>query len=298
MASVLVGLGLFAGVAFAVQWVLIQRGDARTAQSADFKIWSEMVGAMIVVYAAVFVTNIDLARRWGSAKGWAVIVIVIYLVAAGLVFAVWHLPGSPPPSRPLQEGTGLVSPIVYLIAVIGGAPTALGLGWEYAWLRHVSQVFESRTPPIQAVDLLAGLIDARKNLQRCLVAMSSGVSVTVLGTGALRNAWLANGVPAKEVPPSQVLLFGALFTAAFAVAYIPAFLSLRRCANRFVDALYPLPVDARPSEAWTSGRLRLQQLIGADSTVSKNLTAAFGILAPLATSIAGTFIQELAKTGT
>ena len=60
--------------------------------------------------------------------------------------------------------------------------------------------------------------------------------------------------------------------------------------------LAPIPADARPSEAWTSARVRLQQR--ADSTVSMNLTAAFGILAPLATSIAGTFIQELAKTST
>jgi hypothetical protein len=293
MVAVLLGLGLFVGVAFAGQQILVHSGNRAIAESGDFTLWCAMVGAMVTVYATVFVSTIDLARRWRNAVPWAAVVVAIYLGAALAVFAIWYLAVSRQGPTPLLAGTRLISRATFLIAVVGLSPTALGLGWEYAWLRGTFADLHHQASPAPTGSVLSGLLNGRKTLQRCLGAMSAAVSITVLGTGALRNAWLANGVPKQRFPSSSVLLFGALFTGAFALAYVPAFLRWRQCADRFVNAVYPLPEDARPSEEWAAGRLRLQQLIGTDSTIGKNFTAAFGILAPLATSIVGIFIPEL-----
>ncbi|MBB5856708.1 hypothetical protein ACFQ05_27850 [Amycolatopsis umgeniensis] len=65
-----------------------------------------------------------------------------------------------------------------------------------------------------------------------------------------------------------------------------------RCV-RLVDEIYPLPPDARPSEDWLAGRARLTQLLGSDTTVGKTVTAAFGILAPLAVSVLAVVLPGL-----
>ncbi len=89
-----------------------------------------------------------------------------------------------------------------------------------------------------------------------------------------------------------MLLYGAFFTVISMALYIPVFVAWRTRCRSFVDRIYPLPADARPAEDWTSGRARLGQLLGIEQTVAKNLTAAFGLLSPLATSVLSVVITS------
>ncbi|WP_410676523.1 hypothetical protein [Amycolatopsis sp. cmx-4-68] len=74
---------------------------------------------------------------------------------------------------------------------------------------------------------------------------------------------------------------------------MPTFFTWRTRCLLFVDQCYPLPADARPTAAGVEGRTRLISLLGADVTVAKSLTAAFGLLAPLAVSVLSVVVPGL-----
>lgn len=141
--------------------------------------------------------------------------------------------------------------------------------------------------------MLSDLIDCRRNQSTCLTALAILVSVAVVDTGAQRRAFLATGVRPELFPAEAVLLYGALLTLASLLLYVPVFISWRTHGQRFVDEIYPLPADARPSDDWVAGRARLGQLLGTDASIARNLTAAFGILVPLGASVLSIVIPGL-----
>jgi hypothetical protein len=105
-----------------------------------------------------------------------------------------------------------------------------------------------------------------------------------------RNALLAyDPVTWKEAfPESGLLLYGALFTVAFAAAYMPTLLTWRSRARQLVDAVYRTPPDGKPYEAWTKGRTALEQLLGINIGLMARLWGMLAIFGPLAASFLAT----------
>lgn len=195
--------------------------------------------------------------------------------------------------QPLTAELGVRSSLLVLAGLAASGPAVVGMWQVYARLRDVSAALLGRnrrwTPP----KLLEELRGAWADAQRCLGALGVVVATAIVLNGAFRNTLLAAGFKEERLPASVVLVYGAIFTVLGLIVYVPLYLAWRSRVSAFMDRLYPLPADARPSEAWTSGRARLQTLLGADITLGKNLTAAAGILAPLVTSLLAVFIPKI-----
>ncbi|MGW4215105.1 hypothetical protein ACWEIJ_44530 [Lentzea sp. NPDC004789] len=159
------------------------------------------------------------------------------------------------------------------------------------WIRDVLD--RRAAESLRADEVLAELIECRKDKSACLAVLAVLVTTAVINTGTVRQAYLATGTRPELFPPEWLLVYGVLFTLVLLLLYVPVFATWRSRCLEFVDDIYPLPADARPTDEWVSGRTRLVQLLGADASVSKNLTAASGILVPLAISVLSVVIPGL-----
>ncbi|WP_020666031.1 hypothetical protein [Amycolatopsis nigrescens] len=287
------GVVVFLGCGLLVQVVLASGGNTAVARSPEFVLWSGLVAATAVIYALLYSRSKDLAANWRARTGvpvWQPLVIYV-LVASIVVAGLWTANGVaalPPVS------VAWVSRALVVCGVAAAAPAVLGLWLAYARLRLISELLNGGAqPPRRADDVLADLLDCRRSLSRGLATLSMIVSTAVVDAGAQRKAFLANGVSEKRFPADAVLMYGALFTAVFLLIYVPTFLAWRKRCLLFTDVVYPLPADARLTEEWAAGRSRLAQLLGTEASVAKNLTTAFGILAPLATSALSIVIPGL-----
>ncbi|MDP8930574.1 MAG: hypothetical protein M3O70_18900 [Actinomycetota bacterium] len=280
------GLVSFAGLARLIRSVLTSSGGSAAAGAAEWGLWSALVAASAVVFAFLFAYSIPQATGWRrhvGVAGWQPLVVYTG-IAGALLFFLW---GNPNPIAKLHPSPVLlVSRTLVLLGLITAAPAVLGLWLVHARMRRISDLFDRRTEESrQAVDVLADLIECRRQQSTCLTVLAIIVTTAVIDAGAQRKAFLATGTRPEQFPAEAVLLYGALFTAISLLLYVPTFIAWRARCLQFVDKVYPLPKDARPTEDWVYGRTRLTQVLGADASIAKNLTAAFGILAPLATSV-------------
>jgi hypothetical protein len=98
---------------------------------------------------------------------------------------------------------------------------------------------------------------------RFLATFATGITVALLGVGALRLAVIAFGVPAKQVPPLRLLTYGGVFTAATALIFLPAYVAWQERVSELRDTLYPVPPDGRPAHDWFQARDDLDALLSA-----------------------------------
>jgi hypothetical protein len=291
--TTLSSLAGFVAVVFVVQAVLAHGGHGAVARSPEFLLWSALIAVTVVVYGLLFTWSLPLAAGWRrliAVPVWQPLALYVALGSCVLVFlwvALAPAPYSQVNNAPITRG-------MLVLGLVAAAPTVLGLWLIYARLRLVAQLLAGETSVTRrADDLLADLLGCRQGMSSCLAFMSIIVSTALVDAGALRKALLSHGVTEKQFPAEAVLLYGAFFTLITLLIYVPAFLTWRSRALAFVDVLYPLPADARPSEGWTADRARLIQLLGTEAAVSKNVTSAFGILAPLGTSVLSVVIPGL-----
>lgn len=291
--TTLSAVGVFVLGGWLTQLALGLRGNRELAGTPEFTLWSALVAATVAVYVLAFSQSAPLALRWREISGvplWQPL--MIYAVLAALVLGfLWkaNAVADLPPTTVVP-----ISRTLTALGVIAVGPSVLGLWLAYTRLRRVSDLLDGRGPATPAGAVLTELLDCRDVLRRCLAVMSLIVSTAMIDAGALRKAFLAGGAAEDQFPAEAVLLYGSLFTGIFVLIYVPAFLAWRRRCFRLVDLLYPVPADARAGEEWTAGRTRQIQVLGADAGVAKNLTAAFGILAPLATSALSIAVPGLA----
>jgi hypothetical protein len=288
------GLAAFTGLAFLVHAVLGSGGNQVSADTLEFGTWSALVAASAVVYGMMFVHVLPEAMGWrarAGVPGWQPLVCYGVFAVVLLTF-LWGRGGAistfqPDTALPISRG-------LVLLGVVAAGPAVLGLWLVYARLRRIAALLSDEPGESRpAKDVLADLLDCRRATGVCLTVLATIVTTAVVDAGAQRKAFLATGTSPRDFPPEAVLLYGALFTAISLLLYVPIFVAWRGRCQRFVDAVYPLPADARPDEDWMSGRTRLAQLLGLEQTVAKNLTAAFGILAPLATSVLSVVVPGL-----
>ncbi|MFE9689135.1 hypothetical protein [Micromonospora sp. NPDC005806] len=273
------------GVQRTVQAALGSRGHTAVAQSPEFLAWSAFVSVSVVIYIHVFVRTVRVVRP--PSRAVLAVSIIAYLLVGGVVLKL--LTGHGPAGT--LDTVPLVMRPLYAVAEVAAAPAVIGLWLVHARLRQVDHLLEQW--PERSDPVLTELLRSRTDLRRCLAGLSLIASTALINTAALRKAHLAYGLRPEQFPSALVLLYGAAVTAIVALIYVPAFLAWRERATNLISTVYPVPADARPSEEWTSGRARLSDLVGVDATVAKTLGAAFGILAPLATSLLSVYIPEL-----
>lgn len=283
----------FVGLTYLIRLVLASSHHA-AARSSQFGLWAALIAVSAVTYAFLFARTLHLTRGWRRLSGVRVLwPLIIYGVGVNAVLAyVWERGRSVdalPPST--------VAPVAKAIVVLGAvaaAPAVIGLWRVQCRLRRIGDLLGERTTELRrADDVLADLIECRKDKSVCLAVLAVLVTTAVINTGAVRRAYLATGTRPELFPPEWVLLYGALFTLVLLLLYVPVFVTWRSRCLEFTDEIYPLPADARPTDEWVNGRTRLVQLLGADTSISKNLTAAFGILVPLAISVLSVVIPGL-----
>jgi hypothetical protein len=284
LATVAALAGLLA-VLLTVQAALGSGGHTAVARSPEYFAWSAFVSVGVVIYVQVFVRTVRVVRP--PSRAVLAVSVIAYLLVGGAVLTM--LTGHGPAGT--LETVPLVMRPLYAVAEVAGAPAVIGLWLVHARLHQVDHLL--RQWPERSDGVLAELLTSRTDLGRCLAGLSLIASTGLINTAALRKAHLAHGLQPEQFPSAFVLLYGAAVTAIVALIYVPAFLAWRERATNLINTVYAVPADARPSEEWTSGRARLSELVGVDATVAKTLTAAFGILAPLATSLLSIYIPGL-----
>lgn len=285
------GLGAFTGLAYLIQAIVVPRGGAG---AFEFGVWSALIAASAVVFVLLFFHALPLATGWREAGARGRGPLLCYVAFAAAIVAFLWAGGGGPISQLRPAAALPVSRVLVLLALIAVAPTVLGLWLVNTRLRRISEALSAPTdPPTRADVVLAGLIDCRRATSVCLTVLATIVTIAVVCSGAQRKAFLATGIPPEKFPPEWVLLYGALFTAISLLLYVPTFVTWRTRCMLFVDQCYPLPADARPTAAWVEGRTRLIGVLGAEVTVAKSLTAAFGLLAPLAVSVLSIVVPGL-----
>jgi hypothetical protein len=121
------------------------------------------------------------------------------------------------------------------------------------------------------------------------------LTVGVVQTGVLRQALLAAGYPTEQFPASWLLLHGAFLAAVLLLVYLPFFLAWRSYVTGLVEVFYPVPEAGLPTDDWIGDRERLERILQGNSTLKQNLSAAFGVLAPLGGSLMGLVLPGLKK---
>ena len=179
---------------------------------------------------------------------------LFYGAAVGVLAVILSSRVRPGPAMPLSHSAVRVY-IFEVAAVLGGAPSAAGLG-----------MIKRRASSLHAVtsgslaELLNGL-DAflvfRGRSQQFLAMLSTVVATAVLQTSTLRYALVGSGVvKSEQYPPEFILLYGAFFALAIAIVYLPPEFELRQAGRTMLDMAVkrgyggPLGTDGNEVEHW------------------------------------------------
>jgi hypothetical protein len=275
-------------------------GDARFTTSLEFFVWSGLIAVAVAVWVAMSLGLLPTVRELRSLfgdDGPAIPVsglFGIYALYAAVLFAV--LTAGNRPMIPLDHFSFRIR-TVFVIGLASAAPTVVALWLVAERLRRLRPLLAAGAPLSNAGERVEELRMLWRCSVRSLAAASVAVSLAVVLAGAMRNALVAYD-PAtwKEAfPESGLLLYGALFTVAFAAVYMPTLLTWRGRARQLVDAVYQTPVDGKPDEAWMKGRTALEQLLGINIGLMAQLSGMLAIFGPLAASFLATFVPQLAN---
>jgi hypothetical protein len=297
-----------------IAWYLLAVGAAgpngRVYQDlVEHRVWSVLAAMSVVAWGlAVFRTGRIALRPLHGDSGeervrgtdderrerarYGTYLVILYLLLAGIVMLGVVTVARLTPNEAGTSELGRRATLLTVAGVVAAGAPIVGMWHSYARLRDLASALEGRGPEMTPQAFAGKLCEAWDDAQRCLGALAIVVGTGTVLTGALRMTLLAAGYPTTTVPASAVLAYGASFTVLSLFVYMPLYLAWRDRAERFTNQLFPLPEDARPSEDWVAGRTRLRALLGADTTLGKNLVAAAGILAPLATGVLTVFIPK------
>jgi hypothetical protein len=258
-----------------------------------YVIWVAFVAAQGALWASMAPTALRTlarllekihGRRWPRSLGpyVAAYVFIALLINAFLVFFTRSNEGSPLAAHEFRA-TGMF----VLGSLVSGPATICILAIH----RQVGVKTNIATELFDPAHAIGDLLYFRTVLQRSLVMLGSIIGAATLGAGALRNAAIASGFKTPEgAPVGYVLLYGALFTLVIALIYIPCYFSLQTRAKELCDLLLPIPTGPRPVDAeglldWSEKRQKLESLLRVGVGVGDSFQAAFGIFAPLASSV-------------
>ena len=119
------------------------------------------------------------------------------------------------------------------------------------------------------------------------------IGAVVFATGALRHALVAAGYESSSFPATGVLLYGALFTAALALLFIPAYTDLRHRQRQFRDCLSRIPDTGIPDEHWSATRERLSEMLALTAGLPEAARATTLLLGPFLSALVILFLPDL-----
>jgi len=141
--------------------------------------------------------------------------------------------------------------------------------------------------------LITNTIFARETLKRLLLILSLMIGAVVFATGSLRSALIAAGSTPSEFPATNVVLFGALFSAMLALLFAPAYVELRELQRRIRDSISRIPDDGILPDSWHLERERLSALLQLDSSSLEAIRSATLLLGPFFTALVTLFVHDL-----
>ena len=173
-----------------------------------------------------------------------------------------------------------------LVAFAGFAtlPVVAGLGAIYERARMLDgEPLGERAETVLALRrLLAGL----------LAALGSQVTLATLALGAAPRVRAdQSGADLSDQPDAVVLVFGAAWSAAIAIAYAPAAGALRTAARRLCRTTVPLAgIEAGGLPARADERHRLEQALGVEHSPLADIQSGILVLSPLLASAVSLFL--------
>jgi hypothetical protein len=279
----------------AVTLLALRVGSAHTQASRrfaalpQFDVWSWLYATEVGAAAALGIASLpafrQLARTTGLRASARAVVAWPVLGALLLLFGP-HAVGN----VPLWQGSIRFA----AVNVIAGAfitPAFAGLLMAQARLATLAGETQPAADQGKAGTIVVELAWLRTVMLRFLITFAAVITAGLLALGALRTAVIAFGIPAEQVPPLRLLIFGGVLTAVTALIFVPAYVSWQERVSELRDALHPVPEDGRPTHDWLQARDDLDTLLVARPSASSVLAGAFGVLAPLAASLVSALLS-------
>jgi hypothetical protein len=250
----------------------------------QFKIWSSMTGAVIAVGFVIFVYSSSilllLRSRFPQDSTWRQL-IGSYTIFIALIFSVTIIFGSPDTSSVANYAA--TRTLLVLLSLLAAAPSIMGI-WTIDWAlsRMKDQIKQANKSQLKQI--LSDLILTRTKLLTLLSAIGALLGVSVLATGALRNAVLAakpTNSKVVEYPIEYVLLYGLFFSALIVVVYVPAYFRLQDRSRDYIEMVFPLPDQGHYSSDDYTNRENLGKLLRIDASLQETLQTGLAIIAPL-----------------
>jgi hypothetical protein len=308
---------LVIGLAFGFEYLLGIHDSDGSQQSRDFvgsvpwTVWRSVSAVALVVFLLLTVQAVRVLQApsdWGfhperhrrrnyllTATG-AAVTIALYRLTI-------HGDGPRVPVDHLDSRTN----VVMLVALVPAVPWLAVVWLAHAECRDLNKFTRAGNEFANAMqdtrpndpELYRNAVKQLQNLWELLVlcagAFTLGVVAAVASSGALRGAYVALHPTSNDFPPANVLLYGGLFALALAVIAVPMATAWRNQARKFVDHVYPLPENGRPTVEWVEDRDRLERVLHLDVPFVRNPLTVVGVLAPLVVSALAAFLPEIAN---
>jgi hypothetical protein len=271
--------GFFAGVGLLIVGYRADQASIDFVASYGGKLWIILIGVQTAFWAIAFGPLWSALRRFsrrfevelrGSFRRIiAFDALFLALLAGSRAVAGYR------ELNPLAGHGWKLTVLTMVGAVAIGLPALTGI-FE---VRVVGQ--SSLRPDVRDMDG-AHYLALRDNLQQFLRIAGATIALATLGTGALRQAVLANGTAPSSFPADIVLQYGALLTILLSLAYVPAFVCLRNAGRDLVARMLPMPdLGGAAWFEWDSKRKTLNEFLQLDRSMFDRLQAGLFILAPL-----------------
>lgn len=277
--------------------LLLRLGSGHTAVSqhfADlpqFSVWAQVLTVEVAASAAAAVAMWPAFLLLCQATGRRpVLLAMVAWLAVGLLT---RFAGSGPLTGPGYLPLWLLPERITVATAVTGvllSPSVLGLMLVQSRLSALGQQVPAMLVDERADRIVVELLWLRAALQRFLISLAVVISGAVLAAGALRNAFLASGAPARNYPVAGILTYGGFFTMLTALIFVPAYVAWQQRVADLRDRLYPVPGDGLAPHTWYEARSDLETLLPARPGAASVLAAAFAILAPLAGSLVSALI--------
>ena len=276
---------VFVGVAFGTAVALTSAARG----TEPWLIWAALAISLTAASGAVFGYGL---ARWPeivasfrpSRRRLAAYVARAYSAPLGMLTVAVVLSIATEQDASLVTGGSIRGLLLVAFAGFATLPVVAGLGAIYERARMLDgEPLGERAETVLALRrLLAGLLGA----------LGSQVTLATLALGAApRVSADQSGADLADQPDAVVLVFGAAWSAAIAIAYAPAAGALRTAARRLCRTTVPLAgIEAGDLPARADERHRLEQALGVEHSPLADVQSGILVLSPLLASAVSLFL--------
>ncbi|GAA0460071.1 hypothetical protein Ade02nite_14250 [Paractinoplanes deccanensis] len=260
------------------------------AASAEFAIWSAMVGFEVAlrvnVFGALWSIRTEVRRRAGVGFVWpALVALVIVAVIFHITERIYPLPDS---GLEAEDRRRFVLQLMMLVTIAPGLVTF----WRIrSWIARAGSqcaLRQPHSPP--AGQLICDVLYISRIVQKVVVMISAVIVVSILEFAAFRTAFMAQAPSSTNFPVGLVILYGVLLTVVLSFLYFPVYSGFNDYKRQLRDALCPVPAVDVPDERWHAARDRTERLLQLPRGPWESVRSNYAILAPLFASVFSLFL--------